>query len=176
MSKLSRTKGKVWEREVARMFRAYFGGGALIKRGHQTRSGRDGADVEGTPFWIECKHQRNCTPEAALVQAEEASSGAGDKRTSIAVCKSHRGKPFVVLRLDRFLALAGLAFETQHDPNDRLRALRPVDLAQLLEAGALDRDFAVAVETLHESPPYAGSARGKSTLPEPAMRSRRPRR
>ena len=176
MSKLSRTKGKVWEREVARMFRAYFGGGALIKRGYQTRSGRDGADVEGTPFWIECKHQRNCTPEAALVQAEEASSGAGDKRTSIAVCKSHRGKPFVVIRLDRFLSLAGLAFETPHDPLELLTKLRPANLAQLLEAGALDRDFAVMTEVIHESPPCAGSARGKSTLPAPAMRSRRPKR
>lgn len=164
MSKLSRTKGKVWEREVARMFRAYFGGGALIKRGHQTRSGRDGADVEGTPFWIECKHQRNCTPEAALVQAEEASGGAGDKRTSIAVCKSHRGKPFVVLRLDRFLALAGLTFKLPHDPYELLRGLRPVNLAQLAEAGALDRDFTVTTPT-----------RGKSTLLAPAMRSRRPK-
>ena len=172
MSKLSRTKGKVWEREVARMLRAFFGGGALIKRGYQTRSGRDGADVEGTPFWVECKHGRNCRPEAALVQAEAAS--VGDPRTAIAVCKSNRGKPFVALRLDRFLALVSLALDAgPPDTMERLARLRPADLAQLVEIGAMSAT-AAGTETIVESPPSAGSARGKLTLL--AMRTRRPRR
>lgn len=157
------------------MFRAFLGGGALIKRGYQTRSGRDGADVEGTPFWIECKHGRYCQPEAALIQAEKASDG--DSRTAIAVCKSDRSKPFVAIRLDRFLALVGLAIDAgPADAMARLAKLRPVDLAQLVALGAMGRDFETVPDVIHKSPPCAGSARGKSTLPEPAMRSRRPKR
>lgn len=160
---MQRVKGATWEREVARMFRAYFKLGAAAKRGYQTRSGRDGADVEGTPFWIECKHGRYCQPEAALIQAEKASDGDG--RTPIAVCKSDRSKPFVAIRLDRFLALAGLAFEMPHDPLGLLARIKPVDLAALVADGALNRDFAVTP---------AGS--GKLTLPGIVTRSRRPKR
>lgn len=192
MSRLSRIKGKVWEREVARMFRAYFKRGALVRRGHQTRSGRDGADVEGTPFWIECKHQRACSPEAALRQAEEAASGAKDARTPIAVCKTHgSAHPFVAIRLDRFLALVGLAFQTPHDPHDLLAGLRPVDLRELVAEGTLLGPRAQPIEvrsdaearavlgdegsSLFDTATTLAAARGKSTLLARATRMRRPR-
>lgn len=33
------------------------------------------ADVEGTPFWVECKRQKKCSIKAAIRQAEAATDG-----------------------------------------------------------------------------------------------------
>lgn len=109
MGKAQRVKGHSWERAVARAIRA-----ALkltieqLHRGQQSRSGTaQEADVEGAPFYIECKagSKRYVKPLDALVQAEAAAKKRGDKRPGLAVCKVDRVKPFVVMRMSTFLDL-----------------------------------------------------------------------
>jgi len=105
LGKLSRNKGAVWEREVAAFLGALFQG---AKRGvGQSRFGNNSADVEGTPFWVECKVGKTVNLRAALRQAEKETDG----RVPVAVCKDNSvaGKSpevFVVLRVADFLQLA----------------------------------------------------------------------
>lgn len=102
---MQRRKGKVWEREVARLFRDAMPG-TDPHRGQQCRDGSDASDVEGVPgFWIEAKHQASPHPEAALRQAQEACRDA--TRRPIAVLKRNHGEPFVCLSLADFLVLIG---------------------------------------------------------------------
>jgi hypothetical protein len=102
MGLLSRNKGHAWEREVARRFREIFPD-AQIHRASQAREGADGADVAGVPrFWIECKHQRQPSADAALRQARSA-CGAGD--WPIAVVKRNRQAPYVCMEFEDFLTL-----------------------------------------------------------------------
>lgn len=99
MGKLSRDKGKRWERVVATRLRALFGGN--VRRGFQSRSGRDGADVEGVPhgLWVECKVGVQPNPRFALRQAAEA---APDGALLLAVIKDDRQAPFVCMPLDHW--------------------------------------------------------------------------
>lgn len=99
----SRTKGKVWERAVAALLRPIFGDQA--KRGFQSRSGRDGCDVEGTPYWVECKHGQFVNLRAALKQALEASDG----RPVVVAAKDDRSAPLAVMRLSDWLELVHAA-------------------------------------------------------------------
>ena len=62
--KLSRMKGKVFEREVARDLRAIYG--EQVKRGWQAREGTDAPDVENVPYWVECKHHQRVNVRAAV--------------------------------------------------------------------------------------------------------------
>lgn len=100
MGRLSRTKGKVWERAVAAMFRdAMPSAAGSIKRGWQARSGKDAADVVVPVFHVECKHGIKPNPRAALEQAvNDASAGM----VPVAVIKDNHGEPFVVFRAADF--------------------------------------------------------------------------
>jgi hypothetical protein len=103
---MQRRKGKVWERDVAQLFRAAMPG-IDARRGHQSRSGSDDADVTGVPFfWIEAKHQKSPHPEAALRQAQEACTDA--TRWPIAVLKRDRTAPFVCMDFEDFLELVSV--------------------------------------------------------------------
>lgn len=103
MSAMQRRKGKAWEREVARAFRAALPG-TDPHRGQQSRDGGDAADVEGVPgFWIEAKHRAAVSPEAALRQAQAACKDA--TRVPIAVVKRNRSAPFVCIDFSDFLRL-----------------------------------------------------------------------
>ena len=107
MGLLSRTKGKVWEREVAALFRAVMPS-ETIRRGLQSRDGSEAADVEMPFFFPECKHEKKPRPRAALEQAEEAMERGGIKgKVAIAVIKQQRKEPYVVIRLSDFLDLVG---------------------------------------------------------------------
>jgi hypothetical protein len=99
MSKMQREKGKRWERDVATLFREAMPG-AEIKRGWQTRSGSDAADVECPLYWLECKVGKMPNPRAALKQATEA---APKGRVPVAIVKDDRQEPFVCLSLDNFM-------------------------------------------------------------------------
>jgi len=68
----SRTKGAVWEREVARRLRDIW---PEARRGLQARMGGDAADVEGCPLHVECKCGRGVQVRAALDQAERDTGG-----------------------------------------------------------------------------------------------------
>lgn len=103
MSKAQRDKGKRWEQEAARLFREVYG--EEVRRGWQARLGSDAPDVDGTPWWIECKVGARPNPIAALHQAQEAQKKSGDTRTPIAVCKMDRTAPTVTMSLEDFIQL-----------------------------------------------------------------------
>ena len=103
MSKMQRDKGKRWERAVASLLRAVFGD--AVKRGWQTRSGSDAPDVDGTPFWVECKHGQQPNVRAALAQAVEAGSAAGDPRPPVAAVKDNNCRAMAVMFLEDWLDL-----------------------------------------------------------------------
>ena len=97
----SRRKGHDFERKIARELQAIYPDAC---RGYgQSRSGKDVPDVDGTPYWIECKRgtARYVNERAALKQAQENSDG----RPAIAICKVDHEPITVTLTLETFLAL-----------------------------------------------------------------------
>lgn len=99
MGKSQRTKGHNNEREVAKLFRALY---PEAKRGYQTRGGTGEApDVDGTPFYIECKVGARPNLRAALLQAHNGTDG----RMPIAVTKFDREPRMVTLWLEDFLKI-----------------------------------------------------------------------
>ena len=109
--KASRTKGHAFERWVARLFRKFF---PKARRGFQTRGGTSEApDVDGTPWYIECKRMKSrCNPISALFQAEAALYQTTEEGTTridswppMAICKTDRERATVTLFLDDFINL-----------------------------------------------------------------------
>jgi len=98
---MSRRKGATFERELVWRFREVMPG-AEVKRGLQSRSGEEVADVDCPVFWIEAKRGRKPNVRAALKQAE-ASAPKG--RIPVAVIRDDRAAPFVALSLEDFLEL-----------------------------------------------------------------------
>lgn len=96
----SRRKGHNFEREIARDLRKIFG--EDVGRGIQTRTGtREVPDVDGTPWFIECKCGKQTNIKAALRQAAEATEG----RPPVAICKDDRTEPVVAMRYSDWLIL-----------------------------------------------------------------------
>ena len=98
---MSRRKGAAYERALVHLFRAAMPG-ADVKRGLQSRSGEEVADVECPVFWVESKRGRKPNVRAALKQALEA---APKGRMCVAVIRDDRADPFVGMMLDDFLDL-----------------------------------------------------------------------
>lgn len=103
MSGLSRRKGKEYELEVVAVLRAIF---PVAKRGcAQARNARieedHKADVENTPYWIECSHGRRINVMAKLLQAAKATDG----RMPIAVTRRNRGPSIATLSLEHLVTL-----------------------------------------------------------------------
>lgn len=89
MGKSQRRKGQRGERETAALWRVVY---PDARRGSQSRSGRDSADVEGTPLWVECKTLARIAALRHLEQAEADTDGRpcvvrlredGDKRAAV---------------------------------------------------------------------------------------------
>lgn len=96
--KSSRTKGHAFERFVARVLRLSY---PDARRGKQYTGGRE-ADVEGTPFRIECKRlydAKLADVKNAILQAERDGEEWNDDRPCIAIHRSDREKAFVTMRL-----------------------------------------------------------------------------
>jgi hypothetical protein len=75
---------------------------ATVRRGLQSRSGSEVADVEVPSFWPELKrHQRTNHREALRQAIENCPAG----RWPIAVCKDDNEPAVVVMQLDDFLDL-----------------------------------------------------------------------
>lgn len=88
-----RAKGRAFEQKVSELFRQ--AGFADAKRGlSQCRSARETADVEGTPWWVECKRGRRVNYQQAMEQAKSATDG----RVPIVVGKDDRGDVLVAMR------------------------------------------------------------------------------
>lgn len=97
MGKMQRNKGAGFEREIAATLKSVF---PEAKRGiGQARSASEVADVEGTPFWLECKRGRQPNVRAAFRQAEEATDG----RPALIVIRDDNDKAFVAMRLTTFM-------------------------------------------------------------------------
>lgn len=94
--KLSRNKGKGYEREIANELKPYWG--ENVKRGWQSRAGDEDPDVDGTPFWIECKRGKKTNHRAAFRQAEEATDG----RPVLVFCRDDREETIVSMKLSVF--------------------------------------------------------------------------
>ena len=72
MGKLSRTKGVSFERWTATELRQLW---PEAKRGWQAREGTEQCDVEGTPYWVECKRMKRVNVQAAVLQAAADTDG-----------------------------------------------------------------------------------------------------
>ena len=107
---MSRNKGHAFEREMARLFKTYF---PQAKRGFQTRGGTaEAPDLEGTPWYIDCKRMKRCNILGALRQAEagvyEVSEGGTtrrDLRPPLAICRNDRERAVVALYLEDFMKM-----------------------------------------------------------------------
>lgn len=91
MGKLSRAKGADFERDMAIELRVLYpsarrGAQMQARLGHAPSSSEKFADVEGTPWWIECKHGKAVSIPAALAQGTAATDG----RAVIAVTRIDR--------------------------------------------------------------------------------------
>ena len=99
MGRAQVAKGKAFERKVAVALREVY---PEARRGlAQPRSGDEVPDVEGTPFWVECKIAQRINIPAAMKQAAAATDG----RPPLAICKPD-GKPVTAtLLLKDFIKL-----------------------------------------------------------------------
>lgn len=100
MSSLSRRKGHNFERETAKELRPIF---PEAKRFYQNRSGQEGGDVEGTPFWVECKRHRTVNIEKAAKQAIADRKDESDP--ILVVTKSDHGPKLATVEWDYIIHL-----------------------------------------------------------------------
>lgn len=94
LGKRARTKGKTWERTIVRLLRPIF---PDVYRAHQGRQGGaalgEGADVEGSPWWVEAKHCYTVSVLAALRQAMQVQAAKGDDRPPVVIAKVDKPPP-----------------------------------------------------------------------------------
>lgn len=83
----SRRKGHAFERKIANRLKAVW---PNAKRGYQGRDGGAAPDVEGTPYWIECKRRVRPNIPAAMRQAVEA---GGEGAVPVAITQADRDRP-----------------------------------------------------------------------------------
>lgn len=104
MSKMQRTKGATWERELARYFSER---GLVAKRGiGQARSASEVPDVDLPGYWVEAKRHKRTNPRKALKQAIEDSARSG--RVPVAVCRDNgtsADEAMVTMRLADWVVL-----------------------------------------------------------------------
>lgn len=105
----ARRKGAEFERLLVHLFREAMPG-AEVRRGIQSRSGAEVADVDVPCFWPELKRHKQTNPRAALRQAvEDCSPG----RWPIAICKDDGEQAFVTMQLPDFLDLVSEWWEAR---------------------------------------------------------------
>lgn len=88
----NRRKGAEYERDVANVFKLLF---PDARREHgQTRDGGDAADVEGTPFWIECTKGNASIFDKLEQGMVESTREAARKRNTLS--GKHHARPVLV--------------------------------------------------------------------------------
>lgn len=100
----SRSKGHAFERDVARILAPLYPDEDVRRCIAQSRTAkREGCDVEGTPWFVECKvgARGTISLDAALAQAERDSDG----RPALVVAKEDRMDAVVYARLDALASL-----------------------------------------------------------------------
>ena len=95
----TRKKGTTYERTVAHRLAEVW---PDAKRGLQFPGHGDGVpDVDGTPFFVECKHRARVYVARAMEQAVAASAG----RPPVVIWRQNHGDDLVTMRLTDWLAL-----------------------------------------------------------------------
>jgi hypothetical protein len=97
----SRRKGAEFERAMVQRFREVMPD-VDVRRGLQSRSGSEVADVDVPCFWPELKRHRRTNYREALRQAVDTCPPG---RWPIGVCKDDHEPAIVVMQLDDFLDL-----------------------------------------------------------------------
>jgi len=126
MGALSRTKGKAFERQVAKDIRAVLGlDHVAVRRGLQSRGGGGEVPdviVEGLPIHWECKHGDSASPESALQQAARDVETRGVREVVVAVIRPNGGPTRAWLYLDDLIV-----FGNASRARALLDTLRPCD-------------------------------------------------
>lgn len=92
-----RRKGHAFERWCAIRLRALF---PNARRGiGQARSGGEVADLEGTPYWVECKHQTRPNIYKAFEQACAYLRKNKDTRKPVVISRATNGPVLVTMEL-----------------------------------------------------------------------------
>ena len=119
--KFSRDKGRRGEQQTARELQAALGSGVIVRRGTQSRTGRDEPDlvVEGRPWWIEVKtwgSRKSWGDHVdALHQAEHACLESDDpSQIAWAVVRENRRPPMVVARVGVLTAISAGQLDPLH--------------------------------------------------------------
>lgn len=114
----SRRKGHQGERDIAKVLSSVY---PNARRGLQYQPFRNPegfetpgkvreCDVEGTPFWVECKRGKKCRIKPALEQARRDR----DKRMPLAVCRDDNEEAIVSMYLVDFIRYIGLLRDRMH--------------------------------------------------------------
>ena len=135
----SRAKGAAFEREVALALRGIYPGAERCIA--QTRTAaREGCDVEGTPFWIECKVGGRPNVLAAMRQAKRDRVGgkgiADDVRPVLVVAQRTREPATVTIELEAFVEMLSRS-ELAHRWGENLAILR--NLSDAMRANDVQR-------------------------------------
>lgn len=91
----SKRKGRKWEQDVARLLRPIFG--EDVYRGHQDKRGGsgagEGADIEGTQYYIECRHEATYNWRRHLRETLAKRTERQDPRPVILIAKDGKKPP-----------------------------------------------------------------------------------
>ena len=119
--RFSHDKGRRGEQQTAHELRAALGSGVIVRRGAQSREGRDEPDVvvEGYPWWIEVKTwgSRKSWAEhvAALHQAEQAClESENPSGIALVVVRENRRPPMAVARAASLAAISAGQIDPLH--------------------------------------------------------------
>lgn len=101
LGKSNRRRGATFERDVASLYRE--AGHTDARRGIQNRTGADAADVEGTPYWVECKLSNVRAPNVHT--AFEQGAADTDGREVAVWSRVARGRTLVTISSEHYLRL-----------------------------------------------------------------------
>jgi hypothetical protein len=100
--------------------------GVECRRGAaQSRRGTDAADLEGLPWWIECKRQKQPNIRAALRQAVADTDG----RVPVAMTRADRDRWVVSMRVEDWPGWAWLEATARASSAPSMPAWRRIDLS-----------------------------------------------
>ena len=95
----SHRKGATFERLVDKLLAPVFPG--ALRGVGQARYSNEDADVTNTPFWVEAKHQKRVSIQAAVKQARKETDG----RPILVVTRRDREPILVTMELTVWLSL-----------------------------------------------------------------------
>lgn len=91
----SKRKGRAFEQLVAKALRPIFG--EEVYRGHQDRRGGsgagEGADIEGTPLYVECRHEKTYNWRRHFRETVAKRAERGDLRPIVLIAKDDQKPP-----------------------------------------------------------------------------------